>query len=126
MKASNSSTTDRLSVREIEYEPEETTPLLRNNSNLPPGTQNGKGYLPALYIIFILIILTDLSEYIIRAPLQRVIESVLCKYYFQEHDPSMIGPDGEVPEPSCKIASVQQDLAKLNGWLNFIDGIPGR
>ena len=40
-------------------------------------------------------------------------------------DPSVITPDGTVPENICKIDEIQSQLAFLNGWKSFFDLVPG-
>lgn len=55
-------------------------------------------------------------------PLNRVFELAICRSYYAEHDPSVIGPRGDVPEEMCKEKPIQQKLAFLSrppralGW----------
>ncbi|KAF2791103.1 hypothetical protein K505DRAFT_364116 [Melanomma pulvis-pyrius CBS 109.77] len=48
-------------------------------------------------------------------PLNRVIERRLCQEHYALFDPSVIGPDGSIPEKMCKIKDVQSQLAWLQG-----------
>ena len=49
----------------------------------------------------------------IEAPQTRLYESVVCRDYFNTHDPSVIGSDGKIPEAECKIDAIQGDLAMI-------------
>jgi hypothetical protein len=49
-----------------------------------------------------------------RALFIRILEAILCRQYWQEHDPGRF--PGEIDEKWCKIASVQADLSMLKGW----------
>ncbi|KAF3020670.1 hypothetical protein E8E14_013045 [Neopestalotiopsis sp. 37M] len=54
----------------------------------------------------------------------RLYESVICSEYFSQSNPSLIEPDGTIPEKICKATPVQEQLATLLGWQSFIDSIP--
>jgi len=62
-----------------------------------------------------LLSIISLAIRLLNLPLNRVIELRYCKEYYQQHDPSVIGPDGSVPEKLCKINEVQKKLAWLEG-----------
>jgi hypothetical protein len=55
----------------------------------------------------------SMSYSFIEAPLYRLYETNLCKRYYREHNPLVIGLDAEIPEEKCKLDSIQQDLAIL-------------
>ncbi|KAF2094187.1 MFS general substrate transporter [Rhizodiscina lignyota] len=57
---------------------------------------------------------------VMTLPLSRVIESRYCREYYREHDPSVISHDGTVPEELCKLNSVQQQLAWLQGSIETL------
>ncbi|ETS80881.1 hypothetical protein PFICI_08410 [Pestalotiopsis fici W106-1] len=75
-------------------------------------------------LVLCIAILADLGESMFMAPRMRLYESVICSEFFSQADPSLIGPDGTVPEKMCKVTPVQEQLATLLGWQSFIDSIP--
>ncbi|KAL2186148.1 hypothetical protein L209DRAFT_640986, partial [Thermothelomyces heterothallicus CBS 203.75] len=50
-----------------------------------------------------------------QLPLSRVLESRLCREHYATRDPSVLRPDGSVPEQLCKIDPVQQPLGRVQG-----------
>lgn len=69
----------------------------------------------AIQPLVLLLILIHLSTVLYTLPLNRVIELRLCQEHYSVNDPSVIHPDGSVPEALCKINDVQQQLAWLQG-----------
>jgi hypothetical protein len=57
----------------------------------------------------------EVGDFLMRAPFIRILEAILCRQYWQEHDPGRF-PAGEIDEKWCKVASVQADLSMLKGW----------
>jgi hypothetical protein len=68
-----------------------------------------------VFVIFLLLSIINLAIRLLNLPLNRVIELRYCKEYYQQHDPSVIGPDGSILEELCKINEVQKKLAWLGG-----------
>jgi hypothetical protein len=66
-------------------------------------------------LIFLLLSMISLAIRLLNLPLNRVIELRYCKEYYREHNPSVVSPDGSVPEELCKIDDVQKKLAWLEG-----------
>ncbi|KAI0391243.1 major facilitator superfamily domain-containing protein [Xylariaceae sp. FL0594] len=82
---------------------------------------------PWIYVVLACIavaITAEIGEYLYTAPRVRLFESVSCTRYYLEHDPSVVGPDGSVPESLCKINPVQNEVASVLGWQLFFDSIP--
>lgn len=71
-----------------------------------------------LWPLIVLLILVHLSTVVYTLPLNRLIELRLCQTYYARHDPSLIAPDGAIPESLCKIDDVQQQLAWLQGIMD--------
>ncbi|OCL11777.1 hypothetical protein AOQ84DRAFT_286541 [Glonium stellatum] len=69
----------------------------------------------ALWTLLFLLILTNMATSLYNLPLNRVIELRLCREYYNQRDPSVIDPDGSIPEKLCKLNQVQQELAWLQG-----------
>ena len=86
-------------------------PLSDPQKNKRPRTSSRYG----VFVIFLLLSIISLAIRLLNLPLNRVIELRYCKEYYQQHDPSVIGSDGSVPEELCKINEVQKKLAWLEG-----------
>lgn len=110
-----------------DHETNEQSPLLPDGHDEPaqdraPKLWNRKTYTFALIIA--LLILLNGGNILQEAPKTRLFESIFCSHFYREHDPSLIGGDGTVPEHFCKIEPVQSDVAMLKGWQVFLDNIP--
>jgi MFS family permease len=80
----------------------------------PPHAQHQRF---ASYVIAICILsnfLFEVGDFLMRAPFIRLLEAILCRQYWQEHDPGRF--PGDIGEKWCKVASVQTDLSMLKGW----------
>ncbi|KAF2876969.1 hypothetical protein BDV95DRAFT_558183 [Massariosphaeria phaeospora] len=73
-----------------------------------------------LYPLILLLILVHLSTSLYTLPLNRVIERRLCQDHYAEHDRSVVGSNGTVPEKLCKIDEVQRGLAWLQGMMETV------
>lgn len=117
----------------------ETTPLL--GTSLPqindfsserqtPGNQGGLdtrcqwSWLSVVALVIATAIVSDIGEDLYGAPRLRLLEAVICKGYYAEHDPSLIDPGGRVDERHCKVDGVQDSLADLLGWVYFSNSVP--
>jgi hypothetical protein len=92
--------------------PAERDPLLapnQHNPALPPknGTTN------TVLWSLVAVVFISMSYAFIEAPGYRLYEVVICKRYYREHVPSVIGSGDDIPEENCKIDSIQQELAIL-------------
>ncbi|KAI0471545.1 major facilitator superfamily domain-containing protein [Xylariaceae sp. FL0804] len=82
---------------------------------------------PWIYVVLLVIalaIVSDVGEDLYVAPRVRLFESVVCVRYYSLHNPSLLEPDGSVPEHLCKIDPIQSKAASVLGWQLFFDGIP--
>ncbi|WQF76805.1 Putative major facilitator superfamily, MFS transporter superfamily [Colletotrichum destructivum] len=78
-----------------------------------------------------LVLLVNLAASLYQLPLSRVIERRLCREHYLVADPSVVDRDGNVQERLCKVDSVQQGLAWIQGtmetaWIvgDFVMTIP--
>ena len=78
-----------------------------------------------ILLILALIVAVDLPSVLQSSPQLRIMEDVFCKAYYKVADPFKISAEGTVDEQSCKIDSVQADVAFLKGWLSFFNHLPG-
>ena len=77
-------------------------------------------FLCALAIVFV-----DMGCFLTSAPQLRLFESIVCRHYYKLQDPGKIDRYGQVPEHLCKINSVQDEIAFLDGYQMLFDNIPG-
>ncbi|KAI5787895.1 major facilitator superfamily domain-containing protein [Pyronema domesticum] len=66
-----------------------------------------------------------MAAFLSITPQIRLFESIICENYYKAHDPSVIRPDGSIPEALCKVESVQGELAMLDGFKSLFMNIPG-
>lgn len=118
--------------------PNERTPLI-TTSAVPETGQD-----PLLaehqhswqYIVLLLVsilVLAQCGDRLTNSPIARIKEAIICYNYYEKADPSKllvgreaIGPGaiGGVAEKLCKVDEVQSELASLNGYQDFLDGVP--
>ena len=104
---------------------DEESPLLERASALPPSKSSWRRRLDQHVVIlcFILIILLEIGVYLQLAPLNELVEQIICRDYLAEHkERGMLG----LQDPRCKNAEVQGKLAMLRGWQSTFDCIPGK
>lgn len=109
----------------------ENTPLLNQRANQhgirDPGDPAAAAAPLSHVVPYFMAIhfLLAFCELILVAPLIKLFEQSLCISYYGAHDPSVLGPGGDVPEALCKIQAVQAPLATIRGWKSMFDTIPG-
>jgi hypothetical protein len=79
----------------------------------------------AIWPLVLLLILVQLSSVLYTLPLNRVIELRLCQEHYGANDPSVIQPDGSIPEMLCKVKDVQRGLAWLQGSMETVSVVCG-
>jgi len=118
--------------------PNERTPLITTSAvpeargDGPPADHRHSWQYIVLLLILILVF-AQCGDRLTNSPLARIKEAVICYDYYEKTDPSkllvgrdIIGPGavGGVAEKLCKVDAVQSKLASLNGYQDFLDGIP--
>ncbi|OJJ31597.1 hypothetical protein ASPWEDRAFT_32219 [Aspergillus wentii DTO 134E9] len=73
--------------------------------------------------LFAIVLAVEMGFIMFSGPLIRIYESVTCRKHYREYDPSQIGADGNVDEKLCKINEVQTELAAIQGYMEFFDGL---
>lgn len=71
--------------------------------------------LHSLVPLLLLLGLVNMASALYTLPLNRVIEMRLCEEHYARTKPSVLSPEGSVPEKLCKIDEVQKQLAWLQG-----------
>ena len=80
----------------------------------------------AMFLCALLVFIIFMAIFLIITPQVRLVESIICFDYYRGHDPGVIGEHGRnIPEKLCKVDSVQEELAFLNGFQSFFSNIPG-
>ncbi|KAF1848741.1 MFS general substrate transporter [Cucurbitaria berberidis CBS 394.84] len=109
---------------------EEGAPFLPSTgptASLPlvPPPSKKKPWVLLVLLAFALVAIIDVGAFLAEPPKIRVYEANLCLLYYREHDPSVIGDNGAIPEQLCKVDAVQQKMAMIFGWQDMFDAIPG-
>uniref|UniRef100_L2G7W6 Major facilitator superfamily transporter n=1 Tax=Colletotrichum fructicola (strain Nara gc5) TaxID=1213859 RepID=L2G7W6_COLFN len=119
----------------------ETSPLLENADSIeaettpetPLITASGEGaakypqYPSAILTVFAVCFLADAGSALLGVPEVRAFEMAVCRDYYMEHDPSVIGepPLSYVDESLCKLKEIQTRMAYLRATKGLIMTIPG-
>ncbi|QSZ37696.1 hypothetical protein DSL72_008795 [Monilinia vaccinii-corymbosi] len=115
--------------------PEDTTPLLRHASSRSVHSttdhvallirQNIAFRVSIICILSVLVV--EIGDYLIQAPLARTLEDVLCRAYYSSAPVSEFikVPRLAIPEIHCKNDVIQGKLAMLKGWDQTFGCIPG-
>lgn len=74
-------------------------------------------------ILFAMVLAVEIGFAFLEGPMVRVMESIACRQYYTEADPTKIGANGQVPEELCKLAEIQAELAAVKGYHMFFDGL---
>lgn len=100
------------------------SPIAPTTASQLPTLPKKKPWLLLVILAFALISIIDVGAYLADPPRTRVYEANLCLSYYLEHDPTVIGKDGSIPESLCKGDEVQQKMAMIFGWQDTFDAIP--
>ncbi|KAH8690266.1 putative MFS transporter [Talaromyces proteolyticus] len=73
--------------------------------------------------LFAIILFVETGNAMTQGPQTRITESIACRNYYQETDPSQIGPDGQIPEEQCKNSVIQGEIAIVKGYMELFDGV---
>lgn len=95
----------------IEVEPTENSPLLPND--LPPDIVPPKSLQRRVLVICIIFLfIVEASQFIVEAPLQKIMEDIICCNYFPDYSLRM----PQIQDRRCKDNEVQRILAMVRGW----------
>ncbi|PYI07673.1 MFS transporter [Aspergillus sclerotiicarbonarius CBS 121057] len=103
----------------------ETTPPIQEEPDQYDAQKeaNRKIRFRLMVTLFAMILAVEVGICMSNGPVTRIYESIACREYYAQYDPTQIGVDGEVKEELCKVKAVQQDLAAVKGYMEFFDGI---
>lgn len=115
----------------------ETSSLLGDHHEAQPDDAPDQKCLVASWTLRLVLVgilfLLSVGEELTESPTTRIMESILCYQYYEQHDPSSLKSDRELAGPGavfgvtealCKVDQVQQQLAELQGFQQTLDGIP--
>lgn len=121
------------------FEDREDAPFLQRSDSAAPSspqepdrppsrhrqnnTQREKLRMRLMITLFAIILFVETGNSMTSGPGTRLFESIACRNFYNESDPSKIGPDGEVPEEDCKGPGVQGEIAIIKGYLELFDGV---
>jgi MFS family permease len=74
-------------------------------------------------ILFAMVLAVEIGFSFLDGPMVRILESIACRQYYTNADPTKIGANGHVPEDLCKVGEVQAELAAVKGYHMFFDGL---
>ncbi|CAH0022778.1 unnamed protein product [Clonostachys rhizophaga] len=83
-------------------------------------------YPSSVFFIFVLSFVADLGGSLVDIPEVRLLEMAVCRDYYREHDPSVIGPQpgSYVDENLCKVNKIQADLAYIRAIKSLLMTVP--
>ncbi|TEA17583.1 MFS efflux pump atnC [Colletotrichum sidae] len=84
-------------------------------------------YPRAVVTTFIILFIASIGGALISTPEVRLLEMAVCRDYYREHDPRVIGhpPLSYIDEQLCKLSPIQSNLAYLQATRSLIMTIPG-
>jgi len=112
----------------------ESSPLLAGTNSPPHHLTSPTPSLtpkshPKLFMVAAICIalafFVEIGDYMLRAPLMRILEAIICRSYYESTTPIGIDLSIPIPEGKCKIPFVQSELAMLRGWDGTFSCIPG-
>lgn len=115
----------------VQTNDDERTPLLTRHDEATVPTVRSP--LAIGIIMVAVVIFLGIGDQLMESPTTRLLESVCCYEYFQQHDPSQLltdiagaGPGAlrGVAESSCKVNAVQGEVAMIRSYQFFLEGIP--
>jgi hypothetical protein len=90
----------------------ERQPLLAPDGRITQAPVNRQNPTAVSYCLLIMVLISAFYAFT-EAPSIRLYESVLCREYYKEQDPFLIGYGGEIPEEKCKNGFIQQNLSMV-------------
>ncbi|KAJ5585592.1 uncharacterized protein N7459_005392 [Penicillium hispanicum] len=124
---------------EFDHEDREDAPFLTPDPNAAPGSAHHDHAKPPgqpqlgpsaskigfrlKVTLFAMILAVEVGFAFLEGPMVRILESIACRQYYTQADPSKIGANHQVPEELCKVAEVQAELAAVKGYHMFFDGL---
>lgn len=93
--------------------PDEHEPLIHTVNNNPDNVTTEHDPKTTIRYCWLLMIFIATSYAFTEAPQLWLYESAICRQYYCAHDPSMIRPDGSIPEIECKLDAIQHDVATI-------------
>lgn len=76
--------------------------------------------------LFAIVLAFETGGAMLGAPITRLFESITCLHYYKEHDPTIIGKNGYIPEKSCKNKEIQGEVAIVKGYGELFDAMAGK
>ncbi|EEH05756.1 conserved hypothetical protein [Histoplasma capsulatum G186AR] len=90
-----------------------------------PSTSQRKVRMRLTIALFAIVLAFETGGAMLGAPITRLFESITCLHYYKEHDPTIIGKNGYIPEKSCKNKEIQGEVAIVKGYGELFDAMAG-
>ncbi|EED19842.1 MFS transporter, putative [Talaromyces stipitatus ATCC 10500] len=123
MQALQDNAEDRFADREDAPFLDPSQPKNERPSRKEKNASREKLRIRLMITLYAIILLVEMGNAMTNGPFTRIFESIVCKNWYREHDPSKLGSDGEVPEDQCKSSAIQGEVATIKGVMEFFDGI---
>lgn len=94
-----------------------------DGKSLEPNAIDPNLRLRLMVTLFTMILAVEVGLVMAGGPVTRIYESIVCREYYAQYDPTQIASNGQVDEELCKIKDVQSELAAVKGYMEFFDGI---
>lgn len=88
-----------------------------------PNAIDSNVRLRLMVTLFTMVLAVEVGLVMAGGPVTRIYESIVCREYYAQHDPTRIASNGQVEEELCKVKDVQSELAAVKGYMEFFDGI---
>ncbi|KAI0446910.1 MFS general substrate transporter [Xylaria telfairii] len=99
----------------MENQQDETTSLLPQQQQRP--TRHSPRALPTIISTAVAILTLNVGSYIALVPTVAILESIICKKFYENTPISPIGDH-------CKVEAVQSEVAYINGWKDAFEMVP--
>jgi hypothetical protein len=121
--------------RDSNSDSDEELPFLSHqdgNHHLNPSTEHGgkedvviDGAIRSRFMItlFTIVLAVEVGFVMAGGPMTRIYESIACRDYYSQFDPTKIASDGQVAEELCKGKEVQSEVAAVKGYMEFFEGV---
>ncbi|PGH29045.1 hypothetical protein GX50_08203 [[Emmonsia] crescens] len=90
-----------------------------------PGSAQRKLRMRLTIALFAIVLAFETGGSMLAAPMTRIFESITCLHYYKEHDPTIIGKNGYIPEELCKNKEIQGEVAIVKGYGELFDALSG-
>ncbi|CBF69657.1 hypothetical protein AN6344.2 [Aspergillus nidulans FGSC A4] len=124
------------SEEDVPFLPQEHNQIIRHDPSHSQSSTRANGYSGKesvvingairsrlMITLLAMVLAVEVGFVMAGGPMTRIYESIACREYFAQADPTKIGPDRQVPEELCKLKEVQSEIAAVTGYMEFFQGM---